>query len=384
MKKMISAMLAVLLCMSLSVCAFAAPDMDYVIDELDYLYAEELEALNKLAGEVYDQTNVGVFYVFTDTKELSGYDINSLVGGLTDYVAVLENEEKWVVKTGGKGESVDDDALWALYEDADTYSGAVASIFGYLANEYAAQAPVQTPTEAPVEAPVEATDEVAPDPMLVNDNADLLTSSEEQKLYKTLETLSRKHNIQISVLTVSDTGGEDAGSFIENVYDFLEYGYGSGHDGVLLMVSMDPREFRILSNGTANNAIGESEIEDITGDIKSDLSDGNYLDAFETYAEKCDYYIDGEKNGFPFDFGKNILIALVVGVVAGLIVAFVLKGQLKSVRRQDKANVYVKPGTMHLTQSGDYFMYRTVSRTERQQSNSSSSGSSRSVGGGSF
>ena len=55
MKKMISAMLAVLLCMSLSVCAFAAPDMDYVIDELDYLYAEELEALNKLAGEVYDQ-----------------------------------------------------------------------------------------------------------------------------------------------------------------------------------------------------------------------------------------------------------------------------------------------------------------------------------------
>ena len=52
MKKMISAMLAVLLCMSLSVCAFAAPDMDYVIDELDYLYAEELEALNKLAGEV--------------------------------------------------------------------------------------------------------------------------------------------------------------------------------------------------------------------------------------------------------------------------------------------------------------------------------------------
>ena len=215
------------------------------------------------------------------------------------------------------------------------------------------------------------------------DQADILTDYEERVLTDKLEDVPEKHEMQVAVVTV-DHLEEDPDDFIEEVYDYLEYGYGSGRDGVLLMVSMEPREFRIFSNGTAYDAIGGSEMEDISDDIQSDLSAGNYLDAFETYAEKCDYYIEGEKNGFPFDVGKNILIALAVGIVVGLIVVLVLKGQLKSVRHQDRANIYVKPGTMHLTQSGDYFMYRTVTRTERPQNNSSSSRSSRGVGGGSF
>lgn len=41
---------------------------------------------------------------------------------------------------------------------------------------------------------------------------------------------------------------------------------------------------------------------------------------------------------------------------------------------------------MTITRSGDYFMYRNLTKTQRQKSSSSSSGggSSRSTGGGSF
>ena len=88
----------------------------------------------------------------------------------------------------------------------------------------------------------------------------------------------------------------------------------------------------------------------------------------------------------PFQIGKNLAISLVIGLAAGLIVALILKGQLKSVRKQDRAHVYVKQGSMQVNVSRDIFLYRTVTCTKKQKSESagSSDGTARSKGGGSF
>jgi len=176
----------------------------------------------------------------------------------------------------------------------------------------------------------------------------------------------------------------DIDEFVEFLYDYGEYGYGEKKDGVLLLICMDPREFRILSNGFAADAITIDNIESITDDITQDLSEGSYADAFDTFVAKCEYYLDGQINGLPFKFGTNLLIAIGVGLLVALIVTGIWKGQLKSVRKQERASVYVKPGSMNLTQSGDFYMYRTVTRSAKPKNNSSSSGSSRNVGGGSF
>ena len=217
---------------------------------------------------------------------------------------------------------------------------------------------------------------------LLQDMADLLTDEEETALCQTLQKISVAHGADICVVTIPQVEG-NVESFANTYYDEAGIGHGEDKAGVLLFVSMDPRWVNIVGNGFAAEAIGEDEIESILDAITSDLSNGYYADSFQTFAQKCDYYLDGYINGFPFKFGMNLLIALVVGLIAALIVTGILKGQLKSVRKQDQANVYVKPGSMQLTQSGDYFMYRNVTRTVKQQS-SSSSGSSRSSGGRSF
>ena len=178
--------------------------------------------------------------------------------------------------------------------------------------------------------------------------------------------------------------GGDIDEFLGFLYDEMEFGYGENHDGVLLLVSMDPREYRILSNGFAGVAIDDGDIDSIGDKIVSDLSDGNYAAAFNEFADQCDYYLDGHLNGFPFNAGKNLVICLIIGIVAGLIVALILKGQLKSVRKQDRANVYVKPGSMQVTVHNDFFLYRDVTRTKKESSSGSSGGSARSSGGGSF
>jgi uncharacterized protein len=80
------------------------------------------------------------------------------------------------------------------------------------------------------------------------------------------------------------------------------------------------------------------------------------------------------------------VIALVIGIVAGLIVANTLKAQLKTVHMQTRAHDYVKAGSMQLTYQKDLYLYRTVQQTRKQTSNSNSgsSGGSRNVGGGKF
>lgn len=217
------------------------------------------------------------------------------------------------------------------------------------------------------------------------DEADLLTEAEETKLEKKLESTSNKFNAQIIVATIPTLDGVSIDTYLEYVYDSMGFGFGENHDGVLLLLCMDTREYRILSNGYAGVAIDPDDISKIGDKIVPDLSSGNYTVAFQNFATECAYYLDGYLNGFPFNAGKSLAISLVIGIVAGLIVAFVLKGQLKSVHSQNRAQEYVKAGSMHVNISNDMFLYRNVTRTKKESSSSSrSSGSSRSTGGGSF
>ena len=217
----------------------------------------------------------------------------------------------------------------------------------------------------------------------IYDEADLLSTQEETQLAGKLSEISEEFDAQIVIMTVSSTGG-NIDAYIEEKFDSMNMGYGENRNGVLLLVCMDDREYRILSNGYAGEAIGMDQIDAISDAIVSDLSDGDYADAFITFADNCAYYLDGYLNGFPFNTGKNLVIALIIGVVAGVIVAFILKKQLKSVRQQKQANVYIKSGSMQITAARDLFLYREVSRAQKQSSNPSRSGPSRNVGGGKF
>ena len=217
----------------------------------------------------------------------------------------------------------------------------------------------------------------------IYDEADLLSTQEETQLAEKLSEIGEEFDAQIVVMTVTSTSG-NIDSYIEDKFDSMNMGYGENRDGVLLLVCMESREYRILSNGYAGEAIGMDQIDAIGEAIVSDLSAGEYADAFTTFADQCAYYLGGYLNGFPFNVGKNLIAALIIGVVAGIAVALVLKKQLKSVRQQKQANVYTKSDSMQITTSRDLFLYREVSKTKKASTNSSDSGSSRNVGGGKF
>jgi uncharacterized protein len=86
-----------------------------------------------------------------------------------------------------------------------------------------------------------------------------------------------------------------------------------------------------------------------------------------------------------------LVIAVAAGFIIGKIYAGKLKGELTSVRRQNAAVGYVREGSLNVTNSNEFFLYKNVSRTAKPTSSSggssthkSSSGASHGGGGGKF
>lgn len=228
------------------------------------------------------------------------------------------------------------------------------------------------------------------------DQGNLLTEEEEIRVHDALEKVSEDYGAKLTVVTLDTLPGGDIADYADELYDEMDVGYGDDSDGVLLVICMSQREYHILCNGFAADAITEREIAAIGDAFAPYLSNGDYAEGFEEFAEQCAEYLDaylnyGETDSLwsdnkeSFDYLNALIGCLVAGVIVGLIVAFVLRGQLKSVRRQNQADQYVRYGSMYITERSDFFLYRTVHRVKKESSGSSGGhSSSRSSGGGRF
>lgn len=381
-KRIICTVLALVLCFGLAISVSAeGKEPAFVIDELGYLTGDGIAALNNLGSVYYDMTGVGIFFVYMKAESLEDYDVKAILNGITDYVIMMENESSWYVHVGGKGEIIDveaEDTLRAAYDADNTYVGGIGA--------YMDAAVLYFPE---LTAAAETTEAAMPEnEQFLYDEADLLTDSEEVTLVEKLKDVSRACNAQLVVVTIASMDGGDIDSYVDYLYDSMGFGYGENHDGVLLLVCMDPREYRILSNGYAGTAIGPDQIDTLCDFMETYLPNGHYTSAFHSFVDQSGEFLEYYLMGSPFKVGKSLAISLIIGIIAGLIVAFILKGQLKSVRKQDQAYGYVKPGSMTVNIQYDIFLYQTVTRTKKQErveSTSSGSGdTARSKGGGSF
>jgi uncharacterized protein len=232
--------------------------------------------------------------------------------------------------------------------------------------------------------PAFAAEEKAP---CVLDLAGLLTESEADALETRLEAIADKFSVQVAILTMPTCDGEDHEAYAKNFYREAGYGLGENKDGILLLIDMDEdnRGWAIYGKALGADAMTSSVIESVGEDMTPDLKDGNYADAFDTFAERCEERIDIAINGEPFDPVWTLIVCLVVSLLLALIITGVMKGQLKSVRSQRAATNYVRKGSLNVTESYELFLYRTVEKREKPKSSSSgSSGSRESSGSGSF
>ena len=232
------------------------------------------------------------------------------------------------------------------------------------------------------------------------DDAGLLTDAEAAELLNQLDEVSERQNFDVVIITVDSLGDETAQQFADEVYEACGYGYGEDHDGILLLISMEDRDWAISTTGYGITAFTRSGQEYLVDQFKPDLSDGNYLKAFQIFVEKSDDFLTQAANGEPYGKGNmpyiplswlHIVIAAGIGLLIGGITVGGMAGDMKSVRKQAAAKDYLREGSLNLTDSRDVFLYRTLDRRERPKEDddhsdvhTSSSGTSHGGSSGKF
>ena len=224
----------------------------------------------------------------------------------------------------------------------------------------------------------------------VVDFADLLTDPEEASLEELALDLYATYNMDVVILTVDSLGGKSARAYAEEFYDGNSYGADEAGSGVILLLAMDTREWYISTCGNAISAIPDYKIDALFDVMASDLSSGDYYDAFRSYLTALPgYFRSGSHSGNSTHHsgsdnpitGQQILIALAVGLVCGGIGLLILRGMMNSKHAQRSAADYLKSGSYDLRVQRDMFLYSRVTKTPRPKESSGSS-TGRSGGGG--
>lgn len=212
---------------------------------------------------------------------------------------------------------------------------------------------------------------------LVVDNADLLTSSEEASLEALLTEISEKHQIEIAVVTVNSTNGKSAEAYADDFYDYNGYGWGGNDDGALLLIDMGNREWHITTHGDGAYYLDDYSLYEIEEAFIGYLSSGLYYDAFTTFANECDFYIEnGDVSALSL-----ILPSVIVGFIISFIVVSVMRSGMKTVRPANGASEYIVNDSLNLRLRSDRYLYSNTVRTRKQSSSSSGSSMHRSSSG---
>ncbi|MBQ2144924.1 MAG: TPM domain-containing protein, partial [Oscillospiraceae bacterium] len=211
----------------------------------------------------------------------------------------------------------------------------------------------------------------------VVDRADLLTFSEEAALRTSANDIELAHGCQVIIVTVDGLGGSSAQDYADRF--FLNNGYGTGadRDGILLLVSMEDRDYHISTHGFAIDAFTDNGLLYLEDGFLSDLSDGNYYDAFRAYQDRAEdmlSYYDGsatpeereemeeayESFAHKTPFAGISIGAAVLGFLGSLLPMSRLKKEVKTVHKQSNAGNYVRDNSLNVGVSRDIYLYANV------------------------
>ncbi len=210
----------------------------------------------------------------------------------------------------------------------------------------------------------------------VFDYENLLEAYEKEYLESELASISEEFFASVVIVT---TPYIESGSSQAYADDFFDNG-GFGHDGILLLVSRNTRDWAISTSGSAIKIFDDDRLDVMEDEIVPYMSEMQFYEAFCSYAFLCRQYLDPQyKESFSM---SGIIIPIVIGVITGLICVGVMASKLKTVRAKNAAADYIKDGSFSLTSSYDRFLWRNVHKTKKQSSSSThSSSSGRSHGG---
>lgn len=228
-------------------------------------------------------------------------------------------------------------------------------------------------------------------PRYVIDQACMLSYDEYQQIDQEINELRNKYNMDFVIITKCYIS-KYIMTYADDFYDSGNY----RQDGLLLIIDLGEREWRISTSGKAIEAFTSWGISYIGQETISKLFEAGTYSTFSEFLEYVDKFIDQNEHGLPYSsnyhFGlpnsneepvstptvkksttstevvSNVFISLITALIfAFMINLFRLWKNSKPKKSIRHANQYIKKNSFHLMRNEDLFLYSSINKTRKPQ-----------------
>ncbi len=218
----------------------------------------------------------------------------------------------------------------------------------------------------------------------VVDSQNKLSQSEIDDLNNMILEFKEKYRSDIYII-IRDRlyPGKSSRLTAEAIYDDNDFGHGEDKSGVLLMLSMEDRDYAIVTTGKAITALTDYGLGKIEDEFLPYLKKDKYYEGFAEFIDLNTEFFKEYRRGKPFDVNhkyrssksrmKAEIAIVVISLVIGIFIPFTFTFAMKTAKREKFAMEYVKEGSFNLNTKKDRYLYSNVTRTKIQKSNSSGS-----------
>lgn len=221
-------------------------------------------------------------------------------------------------------------------------------------------------------------------PTNVFDHAALLSDEQWIELDRRAAELTAQYGCQVLVVTVDDMGGYSAEDYAQAYFDYCALGYGRERSCIMLLLSMDERDYDIMAHGSGNYIFTDYGKERLSREFLGRFAADDWFGGLQSFIEGTVYFFENDKAGTPIDTdydpmgnrftGRDAFITVGVCFVIALIVLFIMKSKMKTVKRQKAAANYAVSSRFVLRQRGDRFLRRSVHRVRHETPRSGGGG----------
>jgi uncharacterized protein len=223
----------------------------------------------------------------------------------------------------------------------------------------------------------------------VTDTAGIMTYEERQSLEEAAQAVSEKHDFGVYLITVDSfrdfTDSYDVFDGATTLYNKYNLGLGEEHKGVLLLLSMNDRDFSLVTYSDYGNYVfDEATREGMTSYFLDNFQYDEWYAGFNDYIASCDMVLTDGPDKLSSEINALVGMIFLFPLIIAAIVIAILSRKMKSVFKATEAEAYAGGG-LDITRSYDQFTHATETRKKRKEESSGGGGGggtrSRSSGG---
>lgn len=208
----------------------------------------------------------------------------------------------------------------------------------------------------------------------VTDAAALLSDAEKAQLESAAAEVSQKYDCGVYIIVVDDYrryySANDVFGAAEGIYAYYGLGHGSERNGILLLLSMNERDFALAAYGSAAHyAFTDYGKEAVIDAFLPELGNNDWAGGLNTYVQTCASLLQSAAEGNPVDVPEvelslfeALLFAFGIGAFIAVVVCLIFCAHMKTVKAQSYAGEYMDRNSFDLNVRQDMFIHRSVVR----------------------